>query len=44
VTRSIPGFSRVTGNPPAISSRFPSSDAAIPGGPRHLRNPYSIWS
>jgi serine O-acetyltransferase len=44
VTRSIPEFSRVTGGHPSISPRFPSSDAAVPGSERHLRDPYSIWS
>ncbi|MGC9335235.1 MAG: serine acetyltransferase [Anaerolineae bacterium] len=44
VTQSIPDFSRVTGGQPSVSPRFPSSDAAIPGSERHLRDPYSIWS
>jgi len=44
VTQSIPEFSRVTGGRPAISPRFPSSDAAVPGSERHIRDPYSIWS
>jgi serine O-acetyltransferase len=44
VTRSIPGFSRITGNHPSITPRFPSPDAAMPGSERHIRDPYSIWS
>jgi serine O-acetyltransferase len=44
VTQSIPDFSRVTGGHPCISTRFPSTGAAIPGSERHIRDPYSIWS
>ena len=44
VTQSVPEFSRVTGGRPAISPRFPSPAAAVPGTERHIKDPYSIWS
>jgi serine acetyltransferase len=43
VTRSVPAYSRVTGPPPTVAPRVPSSAAAVPGSERHLRDPYSIW-
>ena len=43
VAKSVPAHSRVTNTAPDVSSRFPSSDAAQPGSPRHIQDPYSIW-
>lgn len=43
VTRSVPEHSRVTSGRPEVTPRSPSEDAAEPGSPRHIRDPYSIW-
>jgi serine acetyltransferase len=43
VSESIPENSRVTGIRPQIISRSPSNQAAEPGSPEHLVDPYSIW-
>ena len=43
VSRSIDSGHRVISQPPQITPRPPSAQAAIPGSPRHLHDPYSIW-
>jgi serine acetyltransferase len=43
VTHSVPAYARVTGPPPTVTPRRPSTAAALPGSEQHLRDPYSIW-
>ena len=43
VAKSVPSCSRVVTAPVDIAPRSPSAQAAEPGSPRHIRDPYSIW-
>ncbi len=43
VTTSIPPHSLVTGGKAEIRPRTASNQAAEPGSPRHITDPYSIW-
>jgi serine acetyltransferase len=43
VSESIPDSSRVTGLSSQVTSRSPSDQAAEPGSPEHIADPYSIW-
>lgn len=43
VPKSVPDHHRVTCQPATVVYRAPSEQAAQPGSPQHIHDPYSIW-